>query len=287
MMNPWLATACAALPLFSRWNQIGDVAAEHEAVKRDSWSYNAKAGAKALVNGVMLAITAYTALTYGSVAASWLLGSWCVSKLINLGDASPIEHFEDFFSRNHKAHPGNRQGLLSSLGANLASTCKATFYGLVAMSASVGLPIFGTISFPIACSLIAIPLISRVDQINKMSEVVDEDQKKYYRAQALVNTIIDGTMGAVIYTAATMSAFNPIITGGILAGWIGAKLSSGGECSPLDHLTEKTAHLFGANIEALHVARPPVALLEERSGLHVSAVLNKRDLAPSAPLLER
>jgi hypothetical protein len=246
-INGFLATISAGIPLFARWNQTTDMAETNEHIANNKWNYYGKAAAKALVNVVMLAVTAAVATTYGSVAASWLLGSWCVSKMINLGDGSPIEHFENYFSNNDKSHPSNRTSLLTSLGANIANTSKGLFYGSIAMAATVGLPVFGSISLPVAGLIFALPFIIRTDQINIMSESITEQQQKYYRANALVSTIVDAAIGFVIYSAATLSGFNPQITGGVLAGWIGAKLSSGGENSPLEHLTKKTAVLLGAD----------------------------------------
>ena len=244
-INPAMSLACAALPVLSRWVQTEEIAEENKSVSQNKWSFRGRAAAKVLINGSMTAITAYAAHKYGMEPSLYLLGAWTVSKLVTLGNGSPIEHIECFFSLNRKQYySSNRSSLLMSIGTNISSTMKATFYGMVALAATTSLPYFGKITIPTAVLLTFIPLVVRVNQIRIMSPVISRQSQKYYNGKALVDTLIDFGMGGIIYYSSLMGDIN--ITTAVLAGWIGAKLTSSGENSPLEYLTDFGSYLFGA-----------------------------------------
>lgn len=245
-INPAMAIACAGLPVLSRWVQTEEIAEENKSVKDNKWSYRGRSAAKVLINGGMTAITAYVASAYGVTPAMWLLGAWCISKIITLGDGSPIEHMECFFSLSQRRrYSASRSDLLLSLGNNVSATSKATFYGVVALAATTSIPYFGHITVPTATLLTVVPLVVRLNQIRIMTRVINQQYQKYYNAKALVDTLIDMAMGGIIYYASLSGDVH--ITAAVLAGWIAAKLTSGGDYSPLDYLSNFGTYIFGGN----------------------------------------
>jgi hypothetical protein len=251
-INPAMSIACAVLPVLSRCVQTEEIAEENKTVNENKWSYRGRAAAKVIINSVMTLITAYTAHTYGVNPSMYLLSAWCLSKLITLGDGSPTEHFECSFSLSRRRqYSPQRSGLFMSLGNNLSATSKATFYGMVALATTATIPYFGQITIPTAGLLTVVPLIVRINQIRIMAPVIGSRNQKYYNAKALVDTLVDMGMGAIIYYASLVGDVH--ITTSVLAGWIGAKITSSGDNSPLDHLSGFGSYLLGAG----EAAPPP------------------------------
>jgi len=263
-MNPWLAACCMALPVASRFLQTKAIAEENAEVQKNQWSFNGKTAAKAMVNMTMFVITFSIGLTYDAEAAQCVLAAWCLSKWMNLGDGSPIEHLERLFaisgSRDTvpRAFPSDRQGFFGSLSSNVSSTSKALFYGVVAMASTVGgIPGLGApdlvthaagkLPLLAAVALTLAPLVARLNQISVMGPALKSpEQVTYFRAKALVGTLLDVGMGGIIFALATLSGVDLHITASVLAGWAGAKLSSGGANSPLEHMEQSVAiHLGG------------------------------------------
>jgi hypothetical protein len=198
---------------------------------------------------------------------------------MNLGDGSPIEHLERLFSINgglaDTPFPAHRRNFYASLGSNVSSTFKALFYGVVAMATAVGgIPGLGAVitsssvatevvgKLPVlaALALTVAPLVARLNQISLMEPALRSPQQvSYFRANALVGTLLDVGMGGLISAVASLSGFDVAITSGVLTGWAGAKLSSGGAHSPLERVGLFMASAFGEDAAAFVAAAPPPA----------------------------
>jgi hypothetical protein len=110
-MNPPLAILFAIVPLISRWNAIKKIV-EEENIQGKYWHYCAGAAIKAIVNLAILAATYSIGMAFGPTACLLFLVSFCVSTFLNLGDASPIQHIEDFWSNSQDVvYPNNRTGV--------------------------------------------------------------------------------------------------------------------------------------------------------------------------------
>jgi hypothetical protein len=199
---------------------------------------------------------------------------------MNLGDGSPIEHLERAFSisggLDDTPFPANRKSFYASLGSNVSSTFKALFYGVIAMATAVGgfpglgavIPssdvateVVGKLPMLAAVLLTVAPLVARLNQISLMEPALRNPQQvSYFRAKALVGTLLDVGMGGLIFAIASLSGFDVAITSGVLTGWAGAKLSSGGAHSPLELLEQFMASAFGEDTAAPVAAVPAASV---------------------------
>ncbi len=243
-MSPPLALVSAAIPLFSRWNQISEISSEHQNIEQQRSHYYARAAVKAIVNISIFAATYSIGFAVGQTACFLFLVSFCVSKFINLGNASPIEHLEDLFSTNQKDYPTNRQNIFSSLSANVTDTLRASFYGLVAIATQFPLPYVGQLTTTTATMFFTVPLTARISQINQID--MDPAQTRSYRAKALVSSVMDILVGLGLFAAATLFQLDKIAIFCVLAGWAAAKLTSGGEKSPIHHIQSFFDRVSGA-----------------------------------------
>jgi hypothetical protein len=229
-INTILGMACGLLPIFSRWNQTFEIANENTQVHDQKWNYYARAVCKAVINFGMMGITSYTATNYGSKVASWFLISWCLSKLITFGDDAPISYLENL------CMPGTSWSymLLRSLASNMGSSLRSGFYGTVAIATfQNAIPLFGKLTFSTGTVFFLLPLFTRMHQIQSMSQDLNNEQLSYFYSKAFVDTFMDLGMGMVLFLAS--QAQDTTITTAFLIGWIGAKFTSGGDRSPLDH----------------------------------------------------
>lgn len=249
-MNPAMAMISAAVPLFARWNQTSEISSEHPGVGDDSFHYYAQSAIKAIVNIGMLAATYSIGVQLGQAACFLFLISFCASKFINLGDSSPIKHIEDFFSSKQKEHPENRHNFFSSLSANASDTLKATFYGLIAIATQFPLPYIGQVTEVVASMLFVAPLTAKISQINTMKNDLAEPLVKQYRAKALVSTVMDILVGLGLFASATALQLDKIAILAVLTGWTTAKLTSGGEKSPIHHVHNFFNRITGADADS-------------------------------------
>jgi hypothetical protein len=235
-MNPAMAIISAAVPLLARWNQTSEISSEHHDVGAERFHYYAQSAIKAIVNIGMLVATYSIGVQLGQAACFLFLISFCASKFINLGDASPIKHIEDFFSKKQKVYPENRHNFFSSLSANASDTLKATFYGLIAIATQFPLPYIGQVTEVVASMLFVAPLTAKISQINTMKNDLEEHQVKQYRSKALVSTVMDILVGLGLFASATALQLDKIAILAVLTGWTTAKLTSGGENSPIHYV---------------------------------------------------
>ena len=255
-MSPPLALVSALIPMLSRWGQTADIISNNDLHEGRRWHYYAQATTKALVNLLLLAATYQVGMLLGQAACFLFLVSFCVSKLINLGNDSPIEHIEDMFSTAQKERAPNRQSFIQSLGANVHETIRATYYGLIAAATQFPFPLIGQLTESTAVVLFISPLVGRITQTNAIAEEDGLDNPNnagYFRGKALVSTTMDILVGLGLFTAATLLQLDKLTLLVVLAGWASAKLTSGGANSPLMHIQNGFDGFFsGQRKEAVH-----------------------------------
>ncbi|MDF1827479.1 MAG: hypothetical protein P1U39_04290 [Legionellaceae bacterium] len=259
IMNPPLAIISAAVPLFARWHQINEISRNNpNMTDNEIYAFKARAVVKALVNIGILAATYTVGMTVGQTACFVFLVAFCVSKLINLGNASPIQHIENWISGQHPdAYPENRQGVFSSLAANITETLRASFYGIVAAATLFPLPLIGLLTPVTAALLFMAPYTARVSQISQMQPDLNPDRPNNHQAKALVSTATDVLVGLGLFATATILQLDKVALLAVIAGWAAAKLTSGGENSPIHH-TQRFFSSLGASTQAPEEHNIPV-----------------------------
>lgn len=276
-INPPLAFVLAISPLVARYSQTTMIVqniADEEERKRMNYYYKAQATIKAIVNLSMLAATYYIGFALGSTACFLFLISFLCSKLINHGDASPVEHLEDkFLPSGNKEYPLKRRTLLSSFSANFNETVRASYYGLVATATQFPLPFIGQLTHLTAAIFFLGPFVGRMTQIRQIEthNHIGEDAAKWHRAIAIVSTCTDILVGLGLFATAVIFQLDKIAVLMVLAGWASAKLTSGGENSPL----HKVQTFFNTR-------RVEPARLAANTGYDSSATLNGSASLPEA-----
>lgn len=243
IMNIPVAILVATLPILSRWHEIDHISkrtnADGQPLLSDSdiWSLKAQAIVKALVNIAILAATCSVGMALGQTACFVFLVAFCVSKFLNLGDASPIQHTEDLLSgqRLDDGYLNKILELFSSLASNITETIRASFYGIVAAATLFPLPLIGLLTPVTAALLFMAPYTARVSQISQMQPDLNPDHPNNHQAKALVSTATDVLIGLGLFATATLLQLDKIALLAVIAGWASAKLTSGGQNSPIHH----------------------------------------------------
>ena len=243
IMNIPVAVMVATLPILSRWHEIDRISkmknddGQPRLSDREILSLRAEAFVKALVNIGILAATYSVGMALGETACCVFLVAFCVSKFLNLGDASPIQHAEDLISGQ-----GLENGvinkvleLFNSLANNITETLRASFYGIVAAATIFPLPLIGQLTAVTAALLFLAPYSARVSQISRMQDDLNPDQPNNHQAKALVSTATDIFVGLGLFATATILQLDKLALLAVIAGWAAAKLTSGGENSPINH----------------------------------------------------
>ena len=268
IMNVPLAIMVATLPIISRWHEIDHISQKTDVNgvpvlnNGDIWSLKAQAVVKAMVNISILAATYSVGMALGQTACFVFLVAFCVSKLLNLGDASPIQHAEDLISgqRLENGYLNKILDLFSSLTNNTTETLRASFYGIVAAATIFPLPLIGQLTAVTAAMLFIAPYSARVSQISQMQPDLDPNRPNNHQAKALVSTATDIFVGLGLFATATILQLDKLALLAVIAGWAAAKLTSGGENSPINH-TQR----FFSNLGTTQ----PIA--EDRDPVHVEA----------------
>jgi hypothetical protein len=267
IMNIPVAVMVATLPILSRWHEIDRISKMKNddntprLSDRDILSLKAEAFVKALVNIGILAATYSVGMALGETACCVFLVAFCVSKFLNLGDASPIQHIEDLISGQ-----GLENGvinkvleLFNSLANNITETLRASFYGIVAAATMFPLPFIGELTAVTATLLFVAPYSARVSQINLMKPDLAPDSPNNHQTKAFVSTATDVFVGLGLFATATILQLDKLALLAVIAGWATAKLTSGGENSPINH-TQRFFSSLGASTPAteenLPVAQP-------------------------------
>ncbi len=113
----------------------------------------------------------------------------------------------------------------------------AIYYSLVSTATQFPLPIIGQLTLPTAGLLFSTPFIARANKIRVMTpDLADQDREKYHRAKAMVSTAMNMLVGLGLFATASLLQLDKIAILAVLTGWASAKLTSGGEKSPLNHL---------------------------------------------------
>lgn len=265
-MNPALAGISLVIPLFARWNQTAEILGDNDEV-RNGWRYYSGAVIKALVNIAIFAATYAIGMAFGQTACFLFLVAFCASKFLNLGDASPIQHIEHFWSGKTAVYPEDRTSLISSLGANFTDTMNAIYYGLVSTATQFPLPLIGQLTLPTAGLLFSTPFIARANQIRVMTpDLADQDRAKYHRAKAMVSTAMNMLVGLGLFATASLLQLDKIAILAVLTGWASAKLTSGGENSPLNHMQGFFNRCAGGNEAPRRTPVVEASVVNERGG---------------------
>jgi hypothetical protein len=108
---------------------------------------------------------------------------------------------------------------------------------LVSTATQFPLPLIGQLTIPTAALFVTTPLIVRGQQIAAMeNDLTDRNRAGYHRAKALVETAMNMLVGLGLFATATLLQLDKIAILAVLVGWASAKLTSGGENSPLNHI---------------------------------------------------
>lgn len=247
--NPFAAIFFGLLPIISRIDQVGEVLDDQkskdaksddekskaEKSEAEKGRYYKKIFTRVGINMIMPAITYITAANYGFGFAAPLLTSWLLSKVIAAGDYSPLDHTEHFFSGSTAEidAPG-RNNFFESLQSNLKDTVMAGWYGVVGLAMTTGAPILGTVSPIVGVLLMLTPIISRIDQVRQIENDHPNIKDGNYTARAMVRVLLNACIGFTVAGAANYFSAAGAASG-VLLGYVGGKVSSEGDNSPLKH----------------------------------------------------
>ena len=236
-INPALAIVLAAAPLYFECKQTTKIIEESQANNLKGSSYVASAVIKAIINLAIMGATYSIGMTFGPTACFLFLVSFCASKFLNSGNTSPIEHMDNYWSSKEAKYPKNRQSLVSSLNTNFSDTIIDIQYGVVSIATQFPLPFIGELTKTAAALLFVTPFIVRQRGINAMSSDLRDPQRAgFHRAKLGVSTVMHMLVGLGLFATATLLQLDKIAIFAVLIGWAAAKLTSGGENSPLNHI---------------------------------------------------
>jgi hypothetical protein len=126
-----------------------------------------------------------------------------------------------------------RDNIFSSLTNNLKSTALTTLYGGIGIASTIGLPVIGK-THPIVGAIMAlVPIFSRVDQATEIAENAKIDKSQYI--YSIIGKVLVNSAMPIISGLAGVYSGQPFAYA-LLGSWIGAKIISGGDNSPLEFL---------------------------------------------------
>lgn len=256
-----LAAFIAILPGISRYLQTKKIL--ENASSEEKTIFYKEIFANVLVSCAMTFITYAATAAYGSTVGFALLGSWLISKFISGGDHSPLHFVEaGIAGKEIEGATHGRETLLQSLSRNMTDTVRIGWYAFVALATTSGAPLIGQISPGAAFALIATPIVTCFNLINKVEANHPEARNYPYRNEVLTETAMNAGVAAAIYILGNVAS--PIVSQFAIAGTLASQLVNGGKGSPMSQLKDG---IIGKHTEQVIMQREKQK--EEQKELHM------------------